>query len=287
MITIWPSFYESFDCKADGCQHSCCKGWEIDIDPAAFKLYQELDGRLGNEIRSSISEEDGVYSFRLTEDERCPFLRQDGLCRIILEYGEDYICDICAMHPRFFSVIDDFELAGFGLSCEKSCELLLESEEELSFEAEETGERISFGELIDELGLGDSRLSDAFEAKLELDYLKRIIALLADTEPIDAAWTSHIAFIKDNIEKLYKKTADFFSHCDKHQLNRIYQYILYRHMQRIEEYGIDSLLSFAHGAVTFIIIEAAASGNMEEAIRRWSEQIEYSVENTEKLLIAE
>ena len=164
---------------------------------------------------------------------------------------------------------------------------MLESGEELSFELEETGKRISFGELIDELGLGDSMLSDTFEAELEPDYLKRIINLLADTEPIDDAWTNHIEFLKVNIDKLYKKTADFYSRCDKRQLNRLYQYILYRHMQRIEEYGIDSLLSFARGAVTFIIIEAAVSGNMEESIRRWSEQIEYSVENTEKLLTAE
>ena len=287
MITIWPDFYESFACKAEDCRHSCCKGWEIDIDYASVALYQGLEGKLGNEIRNSISTESGVYSFRLTEDERCPLLRQDGLCRIILEYGDDYICDICAMHPRFFSVIGDFELAGFGLSCEKSCELLLESGEELSFELEETGKRISFGELIDELGLGDSMLSDTFEAELEPDYLKRIINSLADTEPIDDAWTNHIEFLKVNIDKLYKKTADFYCRCDKHQLNRLYQYILYRHMQRIEEYGIDSLLSFARGAVTFIIIEAAVSGNMEESIRRWSEQIEYSVENTEKLLTAE
>ena len=69
MITIWPAFYESFACKAEDCRHSCCKGWEIDIDYASVALYQGLDGKLGNEIRNSISTESGVYSFRLTEDE--------------------------------------------------------------------------------------------------------------------------------------------------------------------------------------------------------------------------
>ena len=32
MHAILPSFYPDFQCRANNCRHSCCKGWEIDID---------------------------------------------------------------------------------------------------------------------------------------------------------------------------------------------------------------------------------------------------------------
>ena len=39
--------------------------------------------------------EDGSYSFKLTENERCPFLDENNLCKLIIEKGEDFLCDIC------------------------------------------------------------------------------------------------------------------------------------------------------------------------------------------------
>ena len=32
IITVWPDFADAFVCKADRCQHTCCRGWEIDIE---------------------------------------------------------------------------------------------------------------------------------------------------------------------------------------------------------------------------------------------------------------
>ena len=47
-----------------------------------------LPGALGDELRDAISDGASPH-FILREDERCPFLRRDGLCRLILELGED------------------------------------------------------------------------------------------------------------------------------------------------------------------------------------------------------
>ena len=120
-----PDFYESFRCRASACRHSCCKGWEIDIDENTLELYQNLSGEWREKMDAAIVCDDSGAHFRLMEDERCPFLQQDGLCELICAFGEDALCDICALHPRFYEVVDSYELAGLGLSCEAVCDLLM------------------------------------------------------------------------------------------------------------------------------------------------------------------
>lgn len=150
--TIYPDFYKDFYCKADKCQHTCCAGWEIDIDAATADKYQQLTGPIGETIRQNITETDGIWQFRLREGGRCPFLREDGLCELIREAGESILCDICTNHPRFFVTLGDYELAGVGLSCEKSCELLLAEENWLHFQTE-SGEKLSLQDLLQRLSL--------------------------------------------------------------------------------------------------------------------------------------
>lgn len=53
---ILPDFYDRFQCKAGACQHTCCRGWEIDIDDVTADVYQHLDGPLGEAIRQHIAE---------------------------------------------------------------------------------------------------------------------------------------------------------------------------------------------------------------------------------------
>ena len=38
MKIIAPNYYPAFRCIADKCRHSCCIGWEIDIDPTPARL---------------------------------------------------------------------------------------------------------------------------------------------------------------------------------------------------------------------------------------------------------
>ena len=90
IITVWPDFADAFVCKADTCQHTCCRGWEIDIDAATVAYYDSLEGPIGEELRRNIdAQADGTHSFHLTADEQCPFLREDGLCRLIRTLGEE------------------------------------------------------------------------------------------------------------------------------------------------------------------------------------------------------
>ena len=92
MICVYPDFYRAFACKATFCRHSCCRGWEIDVDEESAAYYRALPGKLGDDLRAALVEEAGVWHFRLTDEERCPFLRPDGLCRLIRELGEQALC---------------------------------------------------------------------------------------------------------------------------------------------------------------------------------------------------
>lgn len=123
MLLRVPDFYDSFRCIAGKCTDTCCVGWEIDVDDVSAKRYAKVKGAFGEKLRENI--EDG--HFKLLAGDRCPFLRQDGLCDMICNLGEESLCDICREHPRFVEVYGDIMEKGIGLCCEEGVRLLLES----------------------------------------------------------------------------------------------------------------------------------------------------------------
>ena len=36
-----PEYYKDFVCIADRCKHSCCVGWEIDVDKDTLEKYKK------------------------------------------------------------------------------------------------------------------------------------------------------------------------------------------------------------------------------------------------------
>ena len=125
MDTVYPSYYFDFSCIADRCGHSCCRDWEIDIDPAALRRYKKEKGPLGDELRRVIRREDGTAFFELRPDGACPFLTEKGLCRLITEKGEGFLCDICREHPRFYNEPASHTECGLGLACEEAARIIL------------------------------------------------------------------------------------------------------------------------------------------------------------------
>ena len=124
MTLYAPAYYKDFSCIADKCRHSCCIGWEIDIDGETAKKYAACTEVYGEHIRASI-EAGAPPHFRLGSEERCPHLDEHGLCRIITSLGDGYLCDICREHPRFYhSTVRGCEV-GLGMACEEACRLIL------------------------------------------------------------------------------------------------------------------------------------------------------------------
>ena len=53
-----PDYYNKFKCIANRCKHSCCIGWEIDIDDETFEYYEDIDSDFGNRLRENIAKQD-------------------------------------------------------------------------------------------------------------------------------------------------------------------------------------------------------------------------------------
>ena len=267
-MMLYPDFYADFSCRAADCRHSCCKGWEIDVDEAALRRYAAVEGVLGQDLRRSIYQDDDGAHFLLTEDERCPFLRDDCLCRLICELGEAALCEICALHPRFFTDFGEHTICGLGLSCEAVCDLLLGSDAPLRI-VSEAGESITVPAL---LGLSGDALR--FDGALpSQDYLRR----MAGTEPIDDRWPEELSKLCRGAHAL--KTLPTGARYD-----RVLQYLLLRQLDRIGETPLARLIGYARDSTAFIAAQDARFGTNAEHLRRWSEQIEYSTENVDILL---
>ena len=41
-----PSYFDSFSCIAGACPDSCCKEWDVQVDPVSAKYYRSLPGAL-------------------------------------------------------------------------------------------------------------------------------------------------------------------------------------------------------------------------------------------------
>ena len=119
-----PEYYPAFRCVASACRHTCCAGWEIDIDDESLARYELLPGPFGDRVRRCVSRGDTPH-FILTEDERCPLLNGDNLCELILHEGEGALCQICADHPRFRNYFSYRVEMGLGLVCEEAARLIL------------------------------------------------------------------------------------------------------------------------------------------------------------------
>lgn len=283
MLSIFPKFYKNFLCKADKCKHSCCKGWEIDIDEETAGKYLAMTGELGAEIRQNIGKNEDSYFFKLTEDERCPFLQKNGLCKIILNIGEENICEICTMHPRFFTMLDDVELCGVGLSCEKTCELLLGDEKDLVFYIEDTEEEVSFSEVLAVIGLNLPNEMQEFSLAVNAENINKVLEIMAKTEPIDENWSKELSIMQD-MDNVELKAKEYLENSDKNILNKIYQYILYRQLERLVDIDIEALINYAQYSILFIILHTMISKELGESVRRWSEQIEYDTDNVDLIL---
>ena len=124
MYITKPSYYDTFRCIAGLCPDSCCKEWEVEVDDASAARYHTLSGELGDRLRQVLRDEDGCTRMTI-EAGRCPMWRQDGLCCIQAELGEEALCQVCREFPRLRHDYGDFLELGLELSCPEAARILL------------------------------------------------------------------------------------------------------------------------------------------------------------------
>ena len=124
MILRKSAYFDDFRCIASACPDSCCKEWDVQVDAVSAEIYRNLTGALGDRLRSVLQDVDGEAVMTI-EDGRCPMWRQDGLCRIQAELGEEALCHVCQEFPRLTHDYGDFIERGLELSCPEAARMIL------------------------------------------------------------------------------------------------------------------------------------------------------------------
>lgn len=293
-----PDYYGDFACLMGACSHSCCVGWEIDIDEHSLARYQRFSGDLGERLNASIELGESPH-FRLTAGERCPFLTDDGLCELILSLGADSLCQICADHPRYRSFFSDHTEVGLGMCCEAACRLILSHAEPVRLQAigedeqpaeplsEEEAELLALrGELIaivqDRSKPVLQRIEDMLAAaELCFSYdVPQWAALLEGLERLDEGWT-------DKLHRLHSQPKQPLPDAPwlELALEQLMVYLLQRHLPAALEDGdlfgrVLLCAALWHTIRAMLAREDACSlDKIAELCRLCSSELEYSDEN--------
>lgn len=281
MKEIFPNYYKKFKCIADRCRHSCCIGWEIDIDEDTMELYNSISGEFAERIRQNITGD--PPHFVLKESDRCPFLNKKGLCDIILELGEGALCDICYLHPRFSNFYEDFTETGLGLPCEEAARLILTEKEKFVIDLPASTENNEFfkerKEAFDilqdrRLTIYDrlKKLAEKYGLKFEFENDK-LYDFYMSLERLDSAWEIELKKLKN------AKGTEIFEREDMQIFfEQLACYFIFRHFESEVDFALISCWTLGAICSSCDSIEA-----MLDAVRMYSSEIEYSEENTEKV----
>lgn len=307
MILTFPTFYRDFKCIANRCTDSCCIGWEIDIDSAAYEKYRLMP----ENFRKNIAVCDGVAHFVLTEEERCPFLQKDGLCKIILEHSEDMLCDICREHPRFYEWYGNYKDAGVGLCCEEAVRLTLESEKPLEYETVETQEisdddtsedicksvfelRKSLFSIINDRSLtlferiekcfSEIGVKDVAAPCSADEFLAECVEIAKEMSPFDEMWEKYILSLEALNFQEVKEHLNKALPENQIRYEKSLSYFVFRHF--IKACFDGDLLAHFKLAVIMLIFEMLVDCVNDDLLfntRYLSKQVEYSEENIDLL----
>lgn len=290
-----PKYYKEFKCIADKCTHSCCIGWEIDVDKETMKKYSKLKNSYSKEIKNSIDKK-GTPHFKLQSNDRCTHLDENGLCKIITNCGEEYLCDICREHPRFYNFTNYGKEVGLGMSCPEACRIILsnDSYDEIVEISDTDGESeiIDFDATICRNGIYSILKNKdlAYNEKLKSIYKKYNISpsIISNQKWIECL--NNLEYLNESHKKLFQNYSSSLE--TSIDLTRVLAYLIYRHCT--EAFG-ENEHCISLGFCLFLerLLASMAENNKNydimELARILSEEIEYSTDNIEaiKTLIEE
>lgn len=296
MTEVFPNYYNKFKCIADKCEHNCCIGWEIDIDQETMKRYKSLEKDTGFKFSDNIEEN----HFKLKDEDRCAFLNSHGLCDIICSFGEDALCDICSLHPRFKNFYTHFNEVGLGLSCEEAARIILSAEEKffisppggvpLTHEEEDFFEERSTAlDILQNrtktIAERFSYLAERFDTEITSD-IEKLLEVYLPLERLDAKWIDELEALRGFCfdGEIFEKFPIAFEN--------LAVYFIFRHFGECM-WDYEPAVRFALQGCTLIgamlsrhqrDYSKADFNSLTEIARMYSAEIEYSDENTEEIM---
>lgn len=136
-----PEYYKQFQCIGGACEGTCCAGWTITVDKSTYQKYKKvkepnLKELLANKVkRDRKSNSEAAYAkIVLDENNLCPMVLEDGLCKIHKELGEKYLCNTCVTYPRHITKVGTVIEKSLTLSCPEAARLALLNKDGIGFE---------------------------------------------------------------------------------------------------------------------------------------------------------
>ena len=307
-----PSLFDAFRCIADRCPDSCCKEWDVQVDPEFAGYYRGLPGALGDRLRSVLKDEDGE-TYMVIQDGRCPMWRMDGLCRIQAELGEQALCRTCREFPRLTHDYGDFVERGLELSCPEAARMMLSRDwETVAEEIPGAGEAEYDEEAMAVLkDTRDRALEILTDTAVPVNVCLALLLLYGcqaqseldggETQPFHAAAALEIArelAVKgergailpffSGLEILTPKWEAMLASPEpmpwREEFRRIARYFVERYwLQAVSDYDLYSRVKLA---VISCLAIRETGGELTETAQLYSKEIENSIDNVEALLDA-
>ena len=119
-----PEYVSRFKCDGAKCNARCCKAWTITIDEATYKKYSQIKPpEKARELTKLFVYNKGMGKY-LLKARPCPMLNENHLCKIQLEYGEDFLSETCVTYPRRTSDFGYFFERSLTLTCSVAAEMI-------------------------------------------------------------------------------------------------------------------------------------------------------------------
>lgn len=164
MKYVFEDHYPLFKCAASKCPDTCCKGWEIIIDPDSYEQYKYYDTEFGKTVIENIKIDENSDAVFIQKNGRCPFLNENNLCDIIINEGENALCEVCRQHPRFVEEYGGITEISLSLSCPAVIDILKNKTSLTAYKTSETDE-------IPEYTIDDPLLPALFKLREKMFYI--------------------------------------------------------------------------------------------------------------------
>jgi lysine-N-methylase len=128
---LLPLYTTRFECARERCPDTCCSGWKVTVDRAAYERFNALPpSPVRNKMVAALercepaTDRDFAWIRPARGSLSCPLL-VGGLCSAHTALGPDVLANGCASYPRFTRSLADELSMGMSLSCPEAARLAL------------------------------------------------------------------------------------------------------------------------------------------------------------------
>lgn len=130
---IEPKYFGEFKCTGSACPQNCCGRWGRVLwtnEEYERLVSREMPEELRVKIGSAFVQEQNARNINLINS-ACPFLSENGLCSLQMQFGEEILSATCAVYPRVSVFNNSVLTRGCYTSCPEVLRILFTDENAL------------------------------------------------------------------------------------------------------------------------------------------------------------